>query len=144
MGGKAVINLKNATEEEMKAFAELQIAEANKQYIKALKEHLKVIKELDPKDRLDLAYAIWVIIVSMKGSIKGWDTWLNFRSMNLISEKDMKKIASTMKELAMKWIQVDIDITQTKTDELIAKAKKRQKAAKKKKKKKTSKNIYVA
>lgn len=137
-----VIGKKRYTHEELIAIQEQRIADANTEYIKHLKISLKTIKELDPKDRLDLAHAIWVIVECMKASIKGWDTWLNLRSMKFLSEEDLKKVVPILQKAALKWIQVDVDITQLKTDELLAKIKK--KTTKKKPKKKRSKNIYVA
>jgi len=144
MAGQQIVLRQGETlsEEQVKTLQEQQIININTKYIKILKHSLKTIKELDPKDRLELARAIWVIVECMKGSIQGWDAWLNLQSMTFISEEDLKKILPIMKEVALKWIQVDID---TKTDEISVKTEERKKKTKKAKKpKKSSKDIYVA
>ena len=131
----------NLTEEQLNALREQQTIKINKNYIKALKNAIEAIKKLDPKDRLDYAVALSTLVNSVKGSLKGWEVWMDFRSMDLLTKEEMEKVFLPMRKATIIWLKADKEITEAKTKEMETKHKK---TAKKLGKKKETKKHYVA
>lgn len=129
-------------EEQIIALQEQQMIAANTKYVETIKMLKRAIVKEDPKDRLDYANAILSLILALNNSLKGWQSWLNLRSMNILTLKEMKENYPKMKELVEKWLQIDIDITETKTKEIEKQHKARVKASKKAKKK--AKKPYIS
>lgn len=99
---------------------EVQTIKINKAYMIQLTKTLEFIEELDKKpdkDRLRYANMISQLIGILIGSIKGWQSWMNFNSMdNLLSLEEMKEIVPKMKELVKEWVNIDLILTKAKTE----------------------------
>jgi len=110
------------TSEQIAEMIEAETIQTNRQYIEQMKKALSFIDELEKKpdrDRLRYANMISQLIGIMIGSIKGWQNWLNFNSMdNLLSLKELEEIAPKIKELVKEWIEIDIAITESKTKDV--------------------------
>jgi len=93
----------------------------NKIYIKRLEDAVNKIEKVmkkENKDRLDYAYIINETVKLITASAQGWGRWCNLRTMQeVMTDEDLKKVAPKMFALMKEWIQIDIDITKTKTFE---------------------------
>jgi len=110
------------TPEQIAEMIEAKTIQMNKAYIENLKKTLEFIDELETKpdkDRLRYANMISQLIGVLIGSIKGWQSWLNFATMdNLLSFKELEEIVPKMKKLVKEWIEIDISITESKTKDV--------------------------
>lgn len=95
-----------------------KIIQSNKGYIELCNQSIEEINKCDPKDRLEYALSILIIVSVMNGSIQGWAKWCNLKPMNDIKMEEFKEIFPRMKELAKEWITIDKEITKTKVEEL--------------------------
>jgi hypothetical protein len=135
--------LTQMTPEQLAERLEAQTIIINKAYMAQLKHTLDFIDELDKKpdkDRLRYANIIGQLIGILIGSIKGWQSWLNFNSMDsLLSLEEMSEIVPKMKKLVKEWIEIDLLITEVKTGNV-------EKSYEEKRTKKTkgSKTTYVS
>jgi hypothetical protein len=107
------------TPEQMVEMIEAQTIKMNKAYMLNLRRALDFVEELDKKpdkDRLRNANIISQLIGILIVSIKGWQSWLNFNSMDsLLNSEEMNEIAMRMKKLVNEWIEIDLLVTEMKT-----------------------------
>lgn len=110
------------TPEQMAESLEAQTIAVNKAYMAQIKSILDFIEKLDKKpdkDRLRCANIISQLIGVLIGSIKGWQNWLNFNSMdNLLTLEEMLEITPKMMEVVKKWIEIDLMLTEAKTKDV--------------------------
>jgi len=110
------------TPEQVTEMIEAKTIQVNRAYIEQLKKTLEFIDELETKpdkDRLRYANIISQLIGVLIGSIKGWQSWLNFSSMDsLITLQELEEIVPKMKKLVKEWIEIDISITESKTKDV--------------------------
>lgn len=116
---------------------------SNKIHIQFLNEAMDKIKSNKPSDRMESAVALELIIKIMDVSINRWKNWCNLNAMNLITEKEFKKLLPQIRGLALKWLEIDKKITEDKTIEMEKELKNYILKAPKQSKNKERKDIYV-
>lgn len=109
---------KQLSQEEMKKLMLRKIIDGNKKYMEAIKNGIEQLEKLDPKDRLSFALGILVVVSSLTQSLQGWSKWCNLKNMDGITLEEFKKCFPKMRELAIKWLEIDHDITDAKTLDL--------------------------
>lgn len=144
---------KNISMEEAILMQKRKIIMMNKAYIKSLEtalETLKKIKSKKDKDRLDYTFILVSMISIMKSSIEGWIKWCSIQKMHEIfdTKEELEKFVNTMEKIVVKWVQMDIDITNSCINKMeqdsIKDAVKSKKRKKKKKSLETKTTMYVA
>ena len=82
------------------------------EWIEKSEKILEEIRGLHPKDRLGLVSAIAKCNIALARSVNGWAVWLGDpRVMEKISEEDLKEIFGKFREIALKFIAVDVEFT---------------------------------
>lgn len=134
----------NIDPDDMIKMARLRGIDVNKKHIQFLKEAIEKIKSDDPKDRLEAAVSLEIVIHAMNVSIDGWKHWCSLRGMNIITDKEFEDLLPKMKKLAIKWLEIDKKITAVKTKEMEEELKEFEIKTTKPKEKKQSKDVYVS
>lgn len=105
-------------EKQMRKIPLLKLIQGNKKYIEMCTQIIDEIDKQEPKDRLEYATALLVIISAMNGSIQGWLKWCNIKSMDNLKFEEFKDIYPKMRKIAKEWIKIDKEITEAKMKEL--------------------------
>lgn len=100
---------------------------------KSIDDLIKLLKRKRKlEDRLNYAELLAEILSAMTHSIKGWQQWTtNVHSLSNLTEEEYKKFVPKLLEIAIKWLEIDRDLTAKKEKEI-------QKAVKPKKTKEKS------
>jgi len=104
------------------------LVQQTEKYIKALELSIKRIKKANPEDRLDFAFEFSKCLNAMSFSIGYWKSWIeNITALNQLKLEDWKLIYPKIKQLAVDFLSVDLEITKNKTSDFIASQKIRSK-----------------
>jgi len=113
-------NIKKVLETIMKQETKKTWSESIDDMIKVLKRKRKL------KDRLDYAELMMEILNTMTFSLNGWNQWGNIYRLNRLSEdeykdfvpKEYKDFVPKLLEVAIKWLEIDRDLTSRKEKEI--------------------------
>ena len=95
-------------------------------YIEQVKDHVKKLKDLSPKDKLDIVAGLEECNSHIHASTIGWAKWLSSsRLMKKFSEEDLQKYLEVMREVAEKFLLLDMEATE-KMIEIESKSKKKE------------------
>lgn len=84
--------------------------------IDELIKHLTKKRKL--KDRLDHAELMMEILNAMTFSLNGWYQWGNVYRLNRLTEEEYKEFVPKLLEIAVKWLELDKELTGKKEKEL--------------------------
>jgi len=93
------------------------------------------------------------LIFALTKSLHGWTNWLNFDSMDNLTDEEIDDVYAKLKKLVIEFLELDMEITKKKEDELLEKkreeilkyvVKAREDEAKGKKKSGSQPEFYVA
>lgn len=110
--------VKKMSEKDIKKMAIQKAIDGNKAYVELCNQIIEEIDRNDPKDRLEYAVGILIIVSAMTKSLQGWANWCAIRPMDNIKLDEFENIYPKMKELSKEWIKIDKDITEAKTKDL--------------------------
>lgn len=118
------------------------VMEQTRVYILQLRgiiEHIQKTKE--PEDRLGLAAALSFSLNAMMISIKSWGSWLNnIADLATMTKEELGPPYKTIKQMAIDFVKIDLEITEKKLMEAKIKL---DKTAKKPKPHESAKKPYV-
>ena len=110
-----------------------ELVKQTEKYIGVLEKSIIQIKNAKPDDRLDYAFEFSKCLNAMEFSIKYWKNWIeNLTALIQLKVEDWKFVYPKIKNLAVDFLTVDLEITKTKTKDFIDKQKKRKKQKKEK------------
>jgi len=111
-----------------------------KQYVKILSNLIKSLGKAKPKDRLEYAVELNACLNALTVSVKGWKQWLtNLDTLQTLTMKDFQQFYPEMVEATIRFLKMDMEVTNKKIDEAVIKYEKKQK-----KEPVISKEIYVS
>jgi len=84
--------------------------------INGLIKILKKKRNLD--DRLQYAEFMLEILNAMTFSLNGWYQWCNVYQLNRLSKEEYEEFIPKLVEVAIKWLEIDRDLTSKKEKEL--------------------------
>jgi hypothetical protein len=109
------------------------------QQLRGIIEHIKNAKE--PEDRLGLASELSFSLNAMMISIKSWGSWLNnIADLSTMTKEELGPSYKAIKQMAIDFVKIDLDITEKKLMEAKIKL---DKTAKKTRPRESAKKPYV-
>ena len=115
--------------------------DTTKKYIILLKDLIVILKKDKPKDRLEYSVALSNCMNCILSSINGWKQWLNnLKSLNALSIEDFKEVYPEIREISIRFLEADVNMTKKK----LAEATKAYNKAMKKKEKAEQKEPYIS
>lgn len=110
------------TQEEALELAKREGILRNKAYVKQMQDIIDFVENIEKepkKDRLDYIYLLNQLLAVMSGSVKAWQQWSNIYNMQqAFSLKELEDLYPKIKAIAKAWIDLDIEITMKKTNEV--------------------------
>jgi len=111
-----------------------------KQYVKILSNLIKSLGKAKPKDRLEYIVELNACLNALTVSVKGWKQWLtNLDTLQTLTMEDFQQFYPEMIEATIRFLKMDIEVTNKKISEAVIKYEKT-----KKKETVISKEIYVS
>jgi len=84
-------------------------------WVDETKQILTIIKEQNPKDRLEYVSSLVDLNMALARSVKGWDEWLrNPQIMAQLTEEELREVYEKFKPIAINFLELDIWITEKK------------------------------
>lgn len=109
---------KKHSPEEIIRDTKYQILISNRGYIQAMQMAIDNLKDMNPKDRMEFAASLTMVIDAMRSSIKGWSKWCDPITLNGITLEQYQEIFPQMRDITKQWLEIDKKITEIKTQQL--------------------------
>lgn len=93
--------------------------QSKKSWSEAIDEMIRLLKRKRRlEDRLDYAELMMEILNAMTFSLNGWYQWGNIFRLGKLTKKEYEEFVPKLLEVAVKWLEIDRDLTKKKEKEL--------------------------
>lgn len=88
------------------------MSEEGRSWVEEARSRIKRIEDFDPKDRLDMVWAIGLCCSTLAKSMQGWMQWIGNLSLKDFPQGELEEIYGRIRKATLDLLLLDIDKTE--------------------------------